>query len=261
MYTYSVIIPTLNEEKNVENLITQIHKQTIQPKEIILADKSTDKTPQIAKKLGAIIVEGVDNFKLGKAKNNGAKVSTADILFFFDADMQLPHNRYFENFLIAYEKNKLDAAHATLVPNNNTLRNRVGYNIYNFIRYFGIIINSIISDAGSGISVKKDVFNKIGGFREDIVNSEDVLLLDSIVKTGYKYKILKERIIIDDRRIKNKSLFVILLLAVMIPFELYLKRRGYNNRNSRYLDLFSKIYQMNRFDIKKLKSKFQYKRV
>ena len=58
--TLSVVMPTLNEEEGVETCIEWI-KQAVEelqtPTEIIISDSSTDRTPEIARELGAIVVE------------------------------------------------------------------------------------------------------------------------------------------------------------------------------------------------------------
>src|SRR5437870_493328 len=84
----SIIIPSLNEEQSLPLLLQSIKKQTIQPKEIIVADAfSTDKTRSIAKKFNCTVINGG---LPGKGRNAGAKVATQDILLFLDADVILP---------------------------------------------------------------------------------------------------------------------------------------------------------------------------
>ena len=59
MVEVTVIIPTLNEEKTIATCIQKIKKVFKEYNikgEIIVSDSSTDKTPQIAKKLGAKVV-------------------------------------------------------------------------------------------------------------------------------------------------------------------------------------------------------------
>ena len=73
MITFSVIIPTLSEEDRIGNLLTDIKRQSLQPNEIIIADKSTDNTPRIAKNLGCIVIEGVNDKIVGKARNTIVK--------------------------------------------------------------------------------------------------------------------------------------------------------------------------------------------
>lgn len=87
----SIIIPTLNEEENLPKLLQSIKKQKLnQELEIIVSDAgSQDKTREIAKSFGCIIVEGG---LLSKGRNNGAKEAKGDLLLFADADTVLPLN-------------------------------------------------------------------------------------------------------------------------------------------------------------------------
>ena len=56
----SVVMPTLNEEAGIQTCIdwikTAIEELQI-PTEIIISDSSTDRTPEIAREMGAIVVE------------------------------------------------------------------------------------------------------------------------------------------------------------------------------------------------------------
>ncbi|MEN8142096.1 MAG: TIGR04283 family arsenosugar biosynthesis glycosyltransferase [Thermodesulfobacteriota bacterium] len=83
----SVVIPTLNEENNL--LATLQPLMAIPALEIIIVDGgSRDKTLDIAKKSGAIVVHS----KPGRAvqQNLGAEKATGDILLFLHADTRLP---------------------------------------------------------------------------------------------------------------------------------------------------------------------------
>lgn len=58
--TISIIIPTLNEEQGIGECITRIEHALCELEitgEVIVSDSSTDRTPEIARKRGAIIVE------------------------------------------------------------------------------------------------------------------------------------------------------------------------------------------------------------
>ena len=58
MMTISLIIPTLNGAKDLPALMTRIQNQTMPPMEIIVVDSaSTDGTAQLAKELGAKVIE------------------------------------------------------------------------------------------------------------------------------------------------------------------------------------------------------------
>jgi len=56
---FSVIIPSLNEEKYLGRLLDSIQQQHLKPAEIIIADAhSKDRTREIARKYGCKIVDG-----------------------------------------------------------------------------------------------------------------------------------------------------------------------------------------------------------
>ncbi len=86
----AILIPALNEEKTIGQVIESIPK-SLNAKIIIVDDGSTDKTSKIAKSKGAIIVKHFKNKGLGKAFQNGldkALEIKADILVTIDADGQ-----------------------------------------------------------------------------------------------------------------------------------------------------------------------------
>ena len=75
----SVIIPALNEEKYIGNVLDALRKQTFKDFEIIVVDgNSTDRTREIAKKSAKVIIE--KRPRIGLARNTGAKLAKADLL-------------------------------------------------------------------------------------------------------------------------------------------------------------------------------------
>ncbi|MCW1301123.1 MAG: glycosyltransferase [Candidatus Nanoarchaeia archaeon] len=55
MYEASIIIPTENEEENIERVIEKIRKLG-RKYEIVVVDKSRDATPYICKRLGVRVI-------------------------------------------------------------------------------------------------------------------------------------------------------------------------------------------------------------
>ncbi|MDE1868406.1 MAG: glycosyltransferase family 2 protein [Candidatus Micrarchaeota archaeon] len=83
----SIVIPTLNEEKNIRALINGI-KPIISgyPHEIIIIDgHSKDRTAQIARSMGAKVI--YDSVGKGSALINGFKAAKGDIIISMDADL------------------------------------------------------------------------------------------------------------------------------------------------------------------------------
>jgi len=94
----AVLIPALNEEKTIGQVIDSIPKNLPQISEtqiIVVNDGSTDKTEEIAKSRNAIVVRHKKNQGLGKSFQDGLEKAMsvkADILVTIDADGQFDAN-------------------------------------------------------------------------------------------------------------------------------------------------------------------------
>ncbi|OGZ69966.1 MAG: hypothetical protein A3F47_02365 [Candidatus Staskawiczbacteria bacterium RIFCSPHIGHO2_12_FULL_38_11] len=164
----SIIIPALNEEDYLALLLESIQKQDFNDYEIILADAgSTDKTKDIAQKYNCSIIQGG---LPAKGRNNGAKAARGDILFFLDADTVLPDG-FFQKSLEEFKKRNLDLGSFCLVP---LPKSKVSYFFMNiFYNQPIVLLESALVHAAVGIMVKREIFDKTGGFDEDIKLAED----------------------------------------------------------------------------------------
>ena len=78
----SVVIPTLNEEKNLPKVLKEIKNRV---NEIIVVDGySKDKTVEVAKKFGVKVI--FDDIGKGSALRKGMKAAKGDIVITMDAD-------------------------------------------------------------------------------------------------------------------------------------------------------------------------------
>jgi glycosyltransferase involved in cell wall biosynthesis len=103
----SFIIPTLNAEAILENCLASIARQNYPREkiEIILADAhSTDRTREIGKKFGALILD--DN---GKNMEEGKRLAlgraTGEFIVFVDADNEITHADYLDLAVQGLQKN------------------------------------------------------------------------------------------------------------------------------------------------------------
>ena len=96
---YSIVIPTLNEEKNIQLLIDQICKNLeenlIKYEIIFVDDLSSDRTveiinknKQINKKIRVLIRK--QNFDLSLSVVDGVKIANFNNIIVMDADLQHP---------------------------------------------------------------------------------------------------------------------------------------------------------------------------
>lgn len=169
MPTLSIVIPTKNEEAFLPRLLASIQSQTLKPVEVIVADaRSDDQTRAIAASFGARVVDGG---LPGPGRNRGAEAATGDLLFFFDADVVLPHDRFLEDAVEEFEIRRLDIATADVWPIAGTRYDAWSHNVYN--RYVRLLGRLHPHAPGFCILARKSLHDAMGGFDDSVVFCED----------------------------------------------------------------------------------------
>lgn len=174
--TISVIIPTKNEEQNIAQCIKSVKKSGVRSQEseeiIVVDNKSTDRTTEIAKKLGAKVFQAGP--ERSAQRNFGAKKATGNYLLFLDADMELEKEVISECFNLAKK------GFPVVIISEKV----VGKGFWSQCRalekscYLG---DELIEAARF---YKKDLFLKLGGFDEKLIASEDWDLHQRAKKVG-----------------------------------------------------------------------------
>jgi glycosyltransferase involved in cell wall biosynthesis len=191
----SIIIPTLNEEKYLPQLLESIRAQDFKDYEIIVSDAgSKDKTVEFAKKFGCMVVKGG---VLTVGRNNGAAAANGDILLFLDADAILPHPKFLSNALAEFERRKLDAAGFKLLPYGGKPIDRVAHGLWNTLAF---ATQKFLPHAAASIMIKKEIHKKIHGFDEKIIFVEDHPYVREAAKVGKFGFITKEHVCFSARR-------------------------------------------------------------
>ena len=169
------IIPTLNEERFVNKLLTSIKNQFYKKYEIIVVDAgSVDDTEQVVKKFKhrfkRLDFIRVEEKNPSKQRNIGAKVAVNDVLVFLDADTVL----YYQHFLSKIAKrfrfgDKYGGAtvYTAVDPKEATYGDNIFHVILNIKRRFWSHLGIYLFNGGSMIA-KKDCFDKVRGFNENL---------------------------------------------------------------------------------------------
>lgn len=183
----SIIIPTLNEEKNIKTLLAAIKKGGFKDYEIIVADAgSKDKTVEIARQNNCIITKGG---LPARGRNNGAHVASGDILLFLDADIKLSPANFLKLSVDYFIKNDLAIASFRVFPQKeNIFANPFTFNCF----YNGLqkAFKKVFPMGAMGMMVRKDIFEKVKGFDESITLAEDHYFVQQAAKLG-KFDIIK----------------------------------------------------------------------
>ena len=87
---FSIIIPTLNEEKTIESCLSSLQSVRNNCEIIIVDGGSTDNTKVVAESLADKVIPSEKG--RGRQMNNGARHATGNVLIFLHADTSLPEN-------------------------------------------------------------------------------------------------------------------------------------------------------------------------
>ncbi len=215
---YSIIIPTLNEEKLLPVLLKTLSSNELKEKynyEIIVSDGgSTDKTIEIAKKYADVIIEKQKNKKqnISIGRNVGAQSARGEIFIFLNGDIILENAELlFQEIKNKFEKNEYLAMTCCVkvFPEEENLTDKIFHTFYNNYFHF---LNIIGLGMGRGEChiVRKEIFKELKGYDQRLAAGEDFDLFRRIRKKG---KILFDRNLIiyeSPRRYRKHGHFNIL---------------------------------------------------
>lgn len=195
----SIIIPTYNEEENIAQTITEIKKRDSEKliSEIIIADgQSTDKTFFIAANAGATVVVCKKRGRSAQM-NYGASTAKEEILYFLHADSIPPEN--FTDYIVNAVENKYESG---------CFRLAFDYQHW-FLKancWFTRFDVNAVRFGDQSLFVKKNVFEKSGGFDEKLLMMEDQEIIHRIKKYG-KFIVINDDVTTSARKYLDNGIY------------------------------------------------------
>lgn len=196
----SFIVPAYNEEHELPGALGAIRAAadaSAEPYEIIVVDDdSTDATAQFAHAAGARIVP-VHLRQIAAVRNAGARVATGDIFFFVDADTRIAPVH-------------VSAGLATLSAGfaGGSARIALDAEVPFWARVFLRIFTTLYFGANLGVGafmfMRRESFEKAGGFDEQYFAGEEMYLTLALKKLG-RFRILAEPITTSARKVRMHS--------------------------------------------------------
>lgn len=168
----SIIITTKNEEFNITRLLESMHKIKDKIEVIIVDAGSTDKTCEIAKSYDFVKLISAPSSLRGGGRNIGVKKSSGNVIVFLDADTELTDKWYSEliNSMKIYD---IVAGYSPDPKGRHLPRVPIYVN------------GQDITYPTCNIAYKREIFEKVGYFREEMITAEDIELNYRCVKAGY----------------------------------------------------------------------------
>lgn len=212
----SIIIPALNEENQIGDLIRYLNKNGEDSiSEIIISDGgSTDQTIKIAEELGASVLSASGR---GRAlqMNEGAEIASSEILYFLHADTLPPPNFCFE--IADAVKKGADAGSFTL--RFDTLNPIL--KLYSLFTHLPI---TAVRFGDQSLFVKKSLFKLVGGFREELIVMEDQQIVSDLKRNG-EFVLINKSVLTSARKYRVIGAFKLQFIFTIIWAGYYLGAR------------------------------------
>jgi len=184
---FSIVIPTLNEENFLPNLLNDLSRQKEKNFEVIVVDGgSTDQTEMVFKRHNHLLASHF--FKISKKnvscqRNFGATKAIGNYLIFLDADCRI--GCFFtRNLKKTLSKKKGLLYIPYIFPDEKNSDSKLFFTIANSIIELSQSLSRPLSSGGQMV-VEKNFFLLIGGFPEDVFIGED----HQLVKNAYDWRV------------------------------------------------------------------------
>lgn len=227
----SVVVPTYNEERNIERCLESLHGQTVprESVEIIVVDgDSLDRTREIAGRLAdKVIVQ--TSLGVGGARNDGFNVAEAPIVATTDADCQ-PYPGWLEAILSSFEDRDVVAVTGFLDPSDwgdMTWAERLTYHAFFKLSNAILVALSLFGMyhlCGANSAFRKTAFQETGGYLP-LAYADDVEIYKRIKHKG-RVRLLRDMTIhYSVRRIKKIGLLNYIRLVFKMELEVMVNGR------------------------------------
>lgn len=232
----AIIIPTLNEEHFVGYLLDSIINQSVQPKEIVVVDAySQDKTIEQVRMRQTLLPQlklvQIPKFTVSRQRNFGVRQTTTKHLLFLDADTELRGPNVLKKYFEQIKKTDPDLAVVTNNPTTNYWKDKVFFTAMDLL--FKTLKSIWPMALGINMYIKRETFERVGGFDESIVVGEDFEIVHRLVKAGGKFSIISDpKIHTSPRRFEKEGRIRLTLKSIWSFFRIV--RKGYKDIPLKY---------------------------
>ena len=190
----SVIIPTLNAAAFAEGLVAALHEQTLPPSEIIILDsESADGTRSVFERAGArVVTVEKGTFHHASVRNQGARLAEGNVLVFLTQDARPEHPEFLARLTAPLVAGEAAAAFARQRPRDEATPLERYARETNYPAQSRVIAQDDVARLGvrafffsnSASAVRRDVFERLGGFPGHTIMNEDMLFAEKLLRAG-----------------------------------------------------------------------------
>ncbi|MDD5457831.1 MAG: glycosyltransferase family 2 protein [Phycisphaerae bacterium] len=196
MNTIAVLIPTLNAGESFQHLLCCLQQQTLKPAQVIIIDSvSTDKTTEIAEKQNCKVIKiNRSDFDHGTTRNLAAAKATGEFIIFLTQDAIPADENMIEELI-----RPMQADPNIAVCYGRQLHRPDAKPLEHFAREFNYPEKSLLKTkndtetlgiktffcSNSCAAYRRSIFEKLGGFKNNVITNEDMLFAAKAILNGY----------------------------------------------------------------------------
>jgi len=224
---FSIVVPTLNEERFITILLNSLFEQTEKDFEVLIVDGlSKDKTVNKVETFSSNFPLRLVRHKaqnVGAQRNHGAGLAQGKFLIFFDADVWVDAG-FLANLKQKLQKGGIDFASPLVILDSHHLFDRI---IELAINVFMILLARMHRPlmTGQAFIINRDGFLQIGGFDPTIVHAEDGELSMRAAGNNLRGTMISDlKVVVSARRFEREGRLKV--LAKYVHANLYMAIKG-----------------------------------
>lgn len=205
----SIIIPTYNEAGTIEKLVSYLigFKAEAIYEILVIDGGSTDDTCQLARQAGALVSVSPKKGR-GAQMNFGAAQATGGVLYFLHAD-SYPPSGFWQDIITSIKHGYPGGCYQLAFDDPHPF--------LRFNAWFTRFDIDAVRFGDQSLFVTRDVFQKAGGFREDLIVMEDQEIIGRIRRYA-KFKILAGKVTTSARKYRENGVYKLQGIFFLIYF-------------------------------------------
>lgn len=158
----SVVVPTLNEEGEIEDCLASLARQSFSEFELIVVDNgSTDATGRVAQAFGARVIR-LEERGVARARQAGFELAQGDIIASTDADGVVPGN-WLESLTSPFQNSEVVGTFGTVHLSGGGIWAGLAQSFFPLFQNVNLLLGRLMF-SGQNFAVRKGAFLGVGGF-------------------------------------------------------------------------------------------------
>lgn len=230
---FTIVIPVLNEEEYLPQLLNDLKQQTNQDFAVVVVDGNSEdqtvqKTLAFEATLPSLQIVHTKTRNVSHQRNLGAKAANSPWIIFMDADNKLP-DYFLDGIKYQLARNKSTDLFSTLIKTDATdpLDTAVEHVINITLELYVTLKQQ--QGFGAMIGCKKSVFTEIQ-FDEETKYLEDSGFIQACIAQGYSYHLFRQpRYFYSLRRIKKEGTLAMIRKGASIQLDFLKGKRTFTD--------------------------------